>query len=105
MANYQESNISGIKWKRCNEVQITNNLGTIPVIRFVEQCVVELGDGNHVVEPSGDVSETLTDPEELFNILDPTDDSITGAMQYQTVYAILYSLYRHVAEKRDQGLI
>lgn len=103
MADYNEKIISGqyTEYQRSNKIIVTNDLGSIPEITFMEQIVGTLPDGSKVTPRNTKCVDQLMNPAESFNLLNPIDDSIIGSLTYQDVYITLYSLYRHVAAKRD----
>lgn len=103
MANYKEQVVTGeySEYQRSNKVIITNELGGMPEITFMEQVLAALPNGQRLQVKQDKCVDQLLDPAETFNLLNPTDDSIIGTAQYQEVYVLLYSLYRHVANKRD----
>jgi len=42
MSNYNETQITGQAWQRCNQVVIENHKGQTPVIRFDEEQIIKL---------------------------------------------------------------
>jgi hypothetical protein len=101
MPNYNETNVTGTKWTRSNQVRIRNPLDGIPTATFMEEEVVNLDNGERITQRASGVSERLIDPSVSFNLLNPEDDSVIGTMTYGQVYAALYSLYRKLAAERD----
>lgn len=99
-ANYRETTVTGISWQRANRVTIDNPLGGIPLIHFVEEEVVALADG-HITRPLGAVMERMTDPDAAFPLLIPDTGQVVGEATYGQVYALLHSLYLHLATQRD----
>lgn len=100
MPNYKESAIVGTKYRRTLRIVGENPLGGTPSLTFVEEDVIVLPDET-VTKPVGMVQVSLTDPAAVFDLLNPTDDSVIGSATYQDVYLHLYGLYRHLAAQRD----
>jgi hypothetical protein len=103
MANYKETVIDGVvsEYQRSNKVIIVNELDQTPEITFMEQILMSLPDGRKIVTGHAKCSDLMGDPTELFPLLNPQDDTVIGEARYVDTYVILYSLYRHVANKRD----
>jgi hypothetical protein len=103
MSNYKEQVIQGeySEYQRSSKVIITNELGQLPIVDFMEEVVATLPSGVKIVTKRTKCDDTFSNPVEEFNLLNPTDDTILGTAKYQDIYVILYSLYRHVANKRD----
>ena len=106
MSNYKETVVQGeySEYQRSNKVIITNELGGIPEITFMEQVLATLPNGQQLQVRQDKCTDILQDPAETFNLLNPQDDSIIGTAQYQEVYILLYSLYRYVGAKRDTAV-
>ena len=47
------------------------------------------------------LAAALTNPEEEFNLINPTDGSVIGIVKYQDVFVILHSLYISLDTPRD----
>lgn len=103
MADYKAKTVSGeyTEYQRSNKVIITNELGGLPEVTFMEQVLGTLPDGNMMQVRATKCVDNFGNPIEEFNLLNPLDDTILGTAKYQDVYVLLYSLYRHVAAKRD----
>lgn len=103
--NYKETNISGTQYLRSNGGSFVNPLdgqGT-KGISFREEQVTNIG-AKQISNTVGDLFEPLNaeNAATVFQILDPTTDLPIGQTRnYQDVYLMLYSLYRHCAKKRD----
>ena len=102
MSNYNESNISGTQWTRASQVRIHNPLGGTPSIQFKEENVIN-ADGKNIITRGGTLTDKLVDPSLVFNLLNPADGTVVGTATYGEVYAILNSLYRHLASIRDES--
>ena len=107
MSNYKETTVAGqyTEYQRSNKVIVTNELGGVPEITFMEQSIGTLPDGTKIVPKTTKCSDQMQNPMEEFNLLNPEDDSIIGTAKYLDVYVLLYSLYRYVANKRDNSQI
>lgn len=100
MADYKSDQIKG--WQRSKGVTIKNELGEVPSISFIEELVVQDANGSILFkEDAGSLYEELSDPSITFPMLNPADDSNVGTGSYGQAYALLYSLYRFLADKRD----
>ena len=106
MPNYNEHSVSGeyYEYQRSNKVIIMNELDSVPEITFMEQVIATLPTGEKMNMRKTKCVDTLSNPLEEFNLLHPFDDTIIGTSKYQDVYVLLYSLYRHVADKRDNPI-
>lgn len=102
MPNYKQNNISGITYTRANSVTIANPLEGLKNISFTEEEITEIN-GTTSKKTIGILTEFLTtdNKDEAFDVFNPIDDSIIASSTYGQVYALLYSLYRHIAHKRD----
>jgi len=103
MPNYNQTDITGEKYTRCTAVKINNCLNGIPIATFKEEDVVTTDSGDTIIQKKGTIGDSLTDPNTEFDLLDPTDDSVVETVKYQDVYNILYSLYRHLVNIRDNS--
>lgn len=103
MANYKQTTVTGDvqDYQRANKVVIANELNAVPEITFLEQIITTLPDGRKITTGKDKCGATLADPAETFNLLNPETDAVIGSANYLEVYILLYSLYRHVADKRD----
>lgn len=107
MPNYQESQVDGTKWRRCERIEIANpSAPETPRITFFERDVIGI-DGN-VVGVAGNAPNAalsvqydqnavidLYDPETL----EPTGQTITHAQ----LYVMLFSAYMTTAVARDNA--
>lgn len=102
MADYKEGKIKG--WQRSNFVSIDNTFGEVPKILFKEELLVSGENGKILLqEDAGTICEYFSDPTTEFNLLNPIDNTVIGTAKYADIYAILYSLYRDLADKRDNA--
>lgn len=104
MSTYVESTVSGQVWTRCHQIAIDNRRGSTPSVRFEEERVALLDDGDEMRKPA--VGITLDfDPARPIPLRDPITGELTGeSTTYGAVYAILYSAYIAAATERDERL-
>lgn len=107
MANYNETIVDGSisEYQRSNKVIIMNELDQTPEITFMEQILMSLPDGRKIITGNTKCYALMENPVETFNLINPQDDTIIGEAKYVDVYVLLYSLYRYVANKRDNPII
>lgn len=103
MSNYNEKNLSGVKWTRSHKIVIDNPYIGIPSITFYEQEVVSSPDMPSVsIIPTQSILVKNYAPLEVIDILDPETGAPTGiTMSSEALYAALYSLYVKAATERD----
>jgi hypothetical protein len=99
MPDYQESQITGSRWKRA----CRNPLNGTPSVLFAEEEVINLGEGQ---EPIRQLVSNLSVPFSLsdtFPIRNPeTGEVIEGQIGTQAqLYALMVSAYWHYALARD----
>lgn len=106
MPNYNENTLVGeiITYQRSNKVIIENNLDQIPIITFMEQIISILPDNTKVIIGRTKCEDSLLNPYEELNLLNPVTDEIIGTAKYVDAQILLYSVYRHIANKRDSKL-
>lgn len=108
MSNYQQTSITGESWIRAVRVVLENPLIGTPAATFVEERAINLG-SETLVRPHGNLVEPFiasgdgANLTETFDLLNPDTGAVIGSATYQEVYAMLHSLYYHVAAKRDAG--
>ena len=103
MNNYQETTISGTSYVRGREVTVINQLGGYKGIMFAEERVSVFGE-TVMRENIGAIHQELTTENAAteFQLLNPvTNEPIGATASFQDVYAILFSLYYHLAAQRD----
>lgn len=102
MANYKESNISGVTWQRCHRIDIRNPYEETKFAVFLEEEVTELESGKIVKSPVGQILAEFTDPTVSVDLINPeTGDLLGSSVTYQDIYVILHSLYIKLATERD----
>lgn len=101
MANYNETEVAGSNWQRCHQVVIDNRLGITPSIRFDEERVTALANGEAVRQPMGSLA-VPSEPGGTVEMRDPETGEPTGeTITHAEIYAILYSAYLGTALARD----
>jgi len=107
MPLYNEQNItdsvSKTKYERSYQAVLNNFIGQTPTIDFKTALVVR--DNNTGAEEQGKYLRTLTseyDPSEVFDVIDQ-DGNVLDQATYQQVFALMYSLFFHVANKADSN--
>jgi hypothetical protein len=105
MSNYREEEISTTmkKWRRAYYIGITNDYNTIPIITFHEEDVIEFPVGKLMRTGMSQVYEKCTDPSEVFDTINPYTGEKVGEASYQDLQLMIYSMYLHLAKKRDNA--
>jgi hypothetical protein len=102
MANYKESNVTGVTWQRCHRIDIRNPYEEPKFAVFLEEEVTELANGKIVKTPVGQILGEFTEPSTVVNLINPeTGDPLNSSVTYQDIYVILHSLYIKLATERD----
>lgn len=113
MANYRETNLTGVSWVRCRAITINNpiegtmdpnnSLPDVPVAYFQEEKVISI-DGVRNLVSAGYCSRKFT-PTDVINLRDPDTGELTGATSsHSELYKLLYSLYLQTALERDEAI-
>lgn len=105
MADYQESQIAGKKWRRCSRIEISNPPapGT-PMVTFTESDVV-LIDGKYNTLGTDSIMAGY-DPTAVIELVDPeTLQALGQVVSEQEIYLMLFSKYIAVAKARDARLV
>lgn len=100
MPNYRQSDVSGQRYRRCVRIDLQNTLGATPHAIFFEEDVAILGDDT-IIRPAGHIDIAMTAPNTQFPLLNPADDSVIGTGTHGQAYVLMYSLYRALADARD----
>lgn len=96
--NFRETTVAGSQWSRCSEISIFNPYISPPHITIGEQTLLKLSDGQ-VLDVSRQNYDVAFVPASVIQLRDPETDTLLGTSITQgEVYAILYSLYRQVAD-------
>jgi len=101
MADYQESQVAGKKWRRCSRIEISNPPapGT-PMATFTESDVV-LIDGKYNTLGTDSIMAGY-DPTAVIELVDPeTLEPLGKSVSEQEIYLMLFSKYIAVAKARD----
>lgn len=90
---------------RSYKVEIENPLGGLPSIVYQEEKVLRRDDGDFSQGRISDIKETLSDSnqEEVFDLIDPESGEVVGQGTYNQLRVLVYSLYFHLATKRDNS--
>lgn len=104
MADYKKSSIVGESWVRAYSININNPYVGVKSIHFQEEKALLTDDGDVLTKRIGEVSSVFDDASEPteFSLRNPESNEIVGTATYGDVYAILHSLYMHLALKRDE---
>lgn len=103
MSNYAETTVTGQVWQRCCQIVIDNPRGRTPTVRFEEERIVALDNGDEMRRPAAGITQNF-DPAREVPLRDPRTGELTGdSVSYAQVYAILYSAYIAAATERDQA--
>lgn len=100
MANYKETDVAGTKYRRAKKVTVDNPLNGVVTIKFFEEDVINIGD-EAVTNDVGLVSDSLINPAEAYTLYHPQTGAVIGMATYEQLYVMMYSLYFHLASKRD----
>lgn len=96
--NYRQTNVAGIQWDRCSNVTIHNPYGGPATIALLNETVAQVG-GQTVTLARKPLTAPF-DPAAVIALRNPETDALTGGSITQgEVYAILYSLYRAMADE------
>ena len=102
MANYRESNVTGVTWQRCHRIDIRNPYEEQKFAVFLEEEITDLGNDKIVKSPAGQILADFTDPTTVVNLINPeTGDALGISTTYQDIYIMLHSLYIQLATQRD----
>lgn len=103
MPDYNETTVNGNAWQRCKQVVIENRRGVTPMMRFDEERVTALSDGDVNHRDLGALSVPF-DPQAVVELRDPETSELTGeTITHAEIYAILYSTYLGAAAARDEA--
>lgn len=98
---YKETAISGSKYKRCNNINIANPKGKPPFIYFTEEDIINIGD-EIITKSSGNFGFEANDPTKTIDLMNPMTYEKTGStITIGEIYAIIFSVYWHLARERD----
>lgn len=101
MPNYQQSDVSGVSWKRASRIVLENPINSPGGVLIVEEVAMDLGDGTTLTNPVGNLG-TVFQPGALINLYNPLTGLPTGAtITHDEFYAMAYSVYMTLAAERD----
>jgi len=110
MPRYKVGDITGETWRRAYQIICNNPYNGVPSIHYKEESMISLNDNrvisDKVVDKGIDQIFTPDMGSQQFQLVNPVDDSLIPEQfaDYQTLFILLYSLYFHLAKKRDQGV-
>ena len=100
MADYKETDVSGVAWQRAYQILILNPLGQVPTVRYDEEQVINLND-EQIKQPVNTLGYTI-DPLGVIALRDPQTLQLTGqTIPVATVHQALFSDYINRAMARD----
>lgn len=109
MSNYAESPVTGTQWLRAARVVVENPRAGTPAVTFVEERALQLG-SDVLLTPAGNLVEPFIQAgedaniDEAFQLRNPLNGALLGtSATYAELQVLLFSLYYHVAAKRDGG--
>jgi len=97
-----EETTSKTLYEYAYKVEVDNPLKGSPVISFVTAQVErnnDTGEENYIEHKR--VIKEAYETNEVFDVINPLTKAVEGQMDYDTVFAALYSLFFHVAAKSD----
>ena len=98
--DYQQTNVSGVRWRRFANISISNPLNATPLVSCAEQEVVSLS-GDAIAYGVGNLDFPF-DPGFTFPMLDPVTNEPTGGTAVgAAVYQLIYSYVLAKALERD----
>lgn len=101
--NYKETEVTGQQWIRCFDVRCRNPYIGVKEIEFSEEIAINSGD-TVITQPTGSrITEQFNESNAnaLFDLLNPETGESFGTASYGQFYAMVHSLYMHLADKRD----
>jgi len=106
MSNYKQTSVVGESWVRAYSIIINNLINQPKTIHFQEEKAIVTDDGDVLTKRVGEVSEKFNDENANteFDLLNPETGEVIRTTTYSEVYAILHSLYMHLAVERDVRL-
>lgn len=103
MPNYREAILEGVKrWRRSYMFVGYNHYGAVPPLSFLEEDLTELEPGEMLAKQHGvTLTATMSAPDTVFDVMNPETDEVIGSATYLDLQVMLHSLYRHLADERD----
>jgi hypothetical protein len=100
MSKYQQQNITGEEYTRCNVITIVNPLNKTPSIQFNEERITVLSD--RVLEtPIGQITIAFDASKEIVLLNPQTGEPVGKSITHLDLYVALYSAYIASATARD----
>lgn len=100
MHDYQETQVTGTKWQRCNQVLLNNPHNGQRSIEMREETIVTL-DGSLFSQTVPGMKFDFN-PTDLIQLRDPATGALTGStMSMMDMYVAVGSLYLQKAAERD----
>ena len=109
MPLYNEETItettSKTRYEYAYNIEVQNFIDSVPKVVFkTAQAERDNETGKEdLLEYLRTLEETY-DGNEIFDLLNPTNGSVVGTMDYDTLFAAMYSLFFHVATKVDSNV-
>lgn len=107
MPSYKETAVQGTSYQRCRSLYFENPKGAEPSVLLREERLTNLGNTT-ITEAAGEIIETFKHAEfgTVVQLCNPeTDEPIAGqTTTFADIHVALFSLYRHLAEKRDAAV-
>lgn len=74
-------------------------------LRIFEEKITVLSDGTVIRSDleTPELSVTISDPTETFDVVNPTTGEVTGSLSLAQIKTYLYSMYLHFAAQRDEA--
>lgn len=95
------TSVETTRYEYAHRVELLHPLGGTPKVVFHTSWVEVDSEGNEELkEYSRTLQETYTG-NEVFSVIHPNTGEVVGAADYDTVLAMLYSLFFHAAAKED----
>lgn len=102
MADYKETDVSGVAWQRAQVIIIGNQYQQPQTVTYQEEVLINLNDGT-VQQPVGSLSYTI-DPMGEIELRDPATLELTGeSIPVALIHQALFSDYINRAMARDDG--
>ena len=101
MSDYRQQQAAALTWRRAVEVTVTNRLNAVPMMGFIEEDVVQVGDRSFIQPVPGALGVPFN-PAGSIALVNPETGAPLGAtVSHQELYVILYSVYLKAAQDRD----
>lgn len=93
------------KFKRPYQTISTGPFDGPNTLTIFEELITQLSDGSFVRSEvdTPEIKVTIENPNEVFNVVDPTTGVVLTTMTFAQLKVQMYSLYLHLAAARDQA--